>query len=118
MDITNLKRTIVLAELFKSEVLARQTLGRTRNNDTEYIEVVDTAFKVINKWFLYKKPIFKKYALSYNVINISNEELDGLNYKIISEREKLKLPVPQFKHVIKYNYTNPISYHYKENTEK
>jgi hypothetical protein len=50
MDIKGLKMVVVLAEPFKSEVLARQTLGRTRDNDTFYIEIVDVSFNQINSY--------------------------------------------------------------------
>ena len=49
-DLPNLKMTIVLAEPFKSEVLARQTLGRTRDDDTLYIELVDLGFYKIKQY--------------------------------------------------------------------
>ena len=44
-DIPGLKYSVVLAEPFRSEVLARQTLGRTRDPNTTYIELVDIGFK-------------------------------------------------------------------------
>ena len=62
VDIKGLKLTVVLAEPFKSEVLARQTLGRTRDKDTEYIELVDQAFPQCTKYYSQKKPVFLRYA--------------------------------------------------------
>lgn len=62
IDIAGLKMTIVLAEPFKSEVIARQTLGRTRASDTTYIEIVDDSFAQLRKYYNYKKPIFDTYA--------------------------------------------------------
>ena len=59
LDIRGLKATFVLNEPFKSEVLARQTLGRTRNDDTDYIEFVDTGFTSTRQYYRAKKPIFK-----------------------------------------------------------
>ena len=73
LDISGLKLTIVLAEPFKSEILARQTLGRTRDNDTEYIELVDIGFSQCSKYYSYKKPIFLKYALSCREIAMKPE---------------------------------------------
>lgn len=64
LDIKGLKLTIVLAEPFKSEILARQTLGRTRDKDTEYIELVDIGFPQCSRYYTQKKHIFLKYALS------------------------------------------------------
>ena len=48
MDIHGLKVTVVLAEPFRSEVLARQTLGRTRDDNTYYIDCVDDGFFYFN----------------------------------------------------------------------
>ena len=103
MDIPFLQRTVILAEPFKSEILARQTLGRTRANNTEYVEVVDTGFKMINKWFLTKKPIFKKYALSCKIINVSNRDLDNMSDKIITDRQAKMLIPKEYKNVITFH---------------
>lgn len=88
MDIKGLECTVVLAEPFKSEVLARQTLGRTRSNNTLYIEVVDTGFNQILKYYYYKKPIFEKYALSCTEINIKQNELDYRSEQLILQRNQ------------------------------
>lgn len=76
VDIAGLKYVVVLAEPFKSEVIVRQTLGRTRDPDTYYIEVVDMAFQQIVKYYKFKLPILKKYALSRKEINVSQDDLD------------------------------------------
>lgn len=76
MDIKDLECTVVLAEPFKSEVLARQTLGRTRNPNTLYIEVVDVGFTQINKYYQQKKRVFDKYATSKSEIFLKQNELD------------------------------------------
>ena len=65
MDIAGLEETIVLAEPFKSPIIAKQTLGRTRAENTSYIELVDKGFFHIKKWADSKGPIFQKYATSY-----------------------------------------------------
>lgn len=75
MDIKGLKMTIVLAEPFKSKVLARQTLGRTRDNDTIYIEVVDEGFYYTKKYYLYKQDIFSKYATECTEIKLNDNQL-------------------------------------------
>ena len=76
MDIKGLKLTIVLDEPFKSHVLAQQSLGRTRDDNTYYIECVDMGFKQIIKYYNYKLPIFQKYALSCSEMPMRQEELE------------------------------------------
>lgn len=77
-DIPNLKYSIVLAEPFKSEVLARQTLGRTRDPNTTYIELVDVGFRQLMKYYTAKKPIFAKYAASCKNIDVNDTKLLNL----------------------------------------
>lgn len=76
LDIKGLKLTIVLAEPFKSEVLARQTLGRTRDNGTEYIELVDYGFPQCSKYYNQKKSVFLKYALSCREISMKRDYIE------------------------------------------
>ena len=75
VDIKGLKVTIVLAEPFKSEVIARQSLGRTRDPNTFYIDVVDKGFYYCNKYFLEK--IFQTYALSTEIIDLSDDDINN-----------------------------------------
>lgn len=91
-DIKGLKMTIVVAEPFKSEVLARQTLGRTRDRDTMYVELVDMGFKQIKKFYYSKLPIFNKYATSTSDTIIDEYELCRRNENIIAARSKLNSP--------------------------
>ena len=91
VDIPNLKMTVVLAEPFKSEVLARQTLGRTRADNTMYIEIVDRGFNQIKKYYNYKKPIFDKYATECTEIEIGDLELMNRYDKIQERKEKNKV---------------------------
>lgn len=93
MDINNLENTVVLAEPFKSEVLARQTLGRTRAANTKYIEIVDTGFHFIKKYYEYKKPIFEKYACSCSQITLKQDELIMRANKIVEERMNMFRPL-------------------------
>lgn len=83
VDIKGLKVTIVLAEPFKSPVLARQTLGRTRDKDTFYLDVVDKGFFHCNAYFLAKKDLFNTYALSTQLVEINDEELNERYNNII-----------------------------------
>ena len=85
--IEGLKMTIVLAEPFKSEIIARQTLGRTRDNNTMYIELVDLGFKYIKKFYFDKLPIFNKYALDVSDMTIEQYELQKRAQNIIQERD-------------------------------
>lgn len=86
--IEGLKTTVVLAEPFKSEVLARQSLGRTRDRDTTYIELVDLGFSYIKNFYYAKLPVFNKYALSTSDIFIDQYELDRRAERLKEEREK------------------------------
>lgn len=88
-DIKGLKMVFVLAEPFKSEVLARQTLGRTRDDDTFYIEIVDDGFAPIKRYYNEKKPIFKRYACSTSEIILSEKELDERVSKILEKRQAI-----------------------------
>lgn len=76
IDIKGLKMTVVLAEPFKSEVVAKQSIGRTRADDTFYIEIVDTGFKKISEWYYDKKDVFSKYALDCSEIKLLKNNLD------------------------------------------
>lgn len=85
VDIKDLKMTVVLAEPFKSELIAIQTLGRTRNNDTYYIEVVDRSFYYNYKYYNYKKPTFLKHALSCSEIQFNDTDLDTKSLEAINK---------------------------------
>lgn len=65
-DIKGLKAVIVLNEPFRSEVIARQTLGRTRDRGTYYFDIVDDSFRDTYKFYVCKKKVFAKYALTYS----------------------------------------------------
>lgn len=85
--IEGLKMTIVLAEPFKSEVIARQTLGRTRDKDTVYVELVDLGFLYIRKFYDAKLPVFNKYATDVSDTFINSYELER---RVDNIREKNK----------------------------
>lgn len=92
MDIYGLKVTVVLAEPFRSEVLARQTLGRTRARDTVYIDCVDDGFFYTKSYFNSKKPIFNKYATKCINIVMNDIEIED-RIKSIEDKSKLICPV-------------------------
>lgn len=83
IDIKGLKCTLLLAEPFKSEILARQTLGRTRDSNTYYIEIVDRSFIHCNKFFMLKRPVFNVYAKDCKVVDLSDENLNDMYNKIV-----------------------------------
>ena len=92
LDIQGLEKTIVLAEPFKSEVLAKQTLGRTRADNTEYIDVVDNSFSQIRYFYEHKQPIFDKYATSCDEIRYNNNSLISEADECINELNKRPYP--------------------------
>lgn len=93
--IEKLKMTVVLAEPFKSSVIAKQSLGRTRDNDTMYIELVDMGFRHILKYYYAKQPIFNQYALSTSDTVIEQYELEKRANKIkeVQEQKIAKSPI-------------------------
>jgi hypothetical protein len=86
--IEGLKMTIVLAEPFKSEIISRQTLGRTRDSGTMYVELVDMGFVYLRKYYFAKLPVFKKYASSVSDTVIEQYELDKRVDNITEKRNK------------------------------
>lgn len=93
VDIPGLVETINLAEPFKSRVLAQQSFGRTRAENTSYKDIVDTAFYFTKKFYEAKKPIFMKYATDCKEINLRNEELSKRSKSIEEHRESLVFPM-------------------------
>jgi hypothetical protein len=94
--IEGLKMTILLAEPFKSEIVARQTLGRTRDDNTMYIELVDMGFKYIRKFYYNKLPIFNKYAKDVSDTTMETYEINKRVQDIISSRETWRVKPLQF----------------------
>lgn len=92
IDIAGLKVTVVLAEPFRSEVLTRQTLGRTRADNTLYIDCVDDGFFYTKSYFNSKKPIFNKYATKCTNV-VMNEYDINERMKTIQEKSKMICPV-------------------------
>jgi superfamily II DNA or RNA helicase len=103
VDIPGLEITVVLAEPFKSKILAQQTLGRTRSNNTLYIDIVDIGFKTLNNHYKSKASVFNKYATKCSVINLSNSELKERSEKLIEAYNNLQFPM-------EFEDPNPITY--------
>lgn len=76
LDIHGLEVTIILNEPFNSPVLARQTLGRTRANNTLYIDLVDTGFKSLMIYYKNKQKIFNRYATGCEIISYDDYMID------------------------------------------
>ena len=87
-DIDDLRMAINLAEPFKSPVLARQTLGRCRADDTVYIDIVDQGFYFTKRYYSKKKPIFSQYAKSCKDVVFTDEELENRALNTINKFEK------------------------------
>ena len=102
LDIPGLKKNIVFAEPFSSLVYAKQILGRTRDKDTEMIELVDVGFKRIKDWYLNKKnKTYYKYATECNEISFSTYEIDMYINDIISrEQQELEERMKTHKHIV------------------
>ena len=93
-DIAHLKYSVVLAEPFRSEVLARQSLGRTRDPNTSYIELVDVGFKQTLRYYNSKKPVFSKYAASCKNLDVDNTKLINLSEEArCNIRDRFKYPI-------------------------
>lgn len=106
IDIKGLKMVVVLAEPFKSKVIARQTLGRTRDDNTLYIEVIDTGFKSISKYCTDKKSTYEKYAKSYNTISLTDNDLDVRCTEIDQRYRSYIYPVTFMQFVVPVAFTD------------
>lgn len=93
VDIPGLVETVVLAEPFKSKVLAQQTFGRTRAANTSYKDIVDTGFFFTKRFYDQKKPIFMKYATDCKEITLRNSELISRSDAIIDRRNNSIQPM-------------------------
>ena len=88
LDIPGLKTSIILNEPFASPVSAKQILGRTRDKDTEMIELVDVGFPSIKRWYKSKlHDIYRKHAVSCDEIYMQDNEINQAVLDI-SRRER------------------------------
>jgi hypothetical protein len=100
--IDGLKMTVVLAEPFKSDIIARQTLGRTRDDNTMYIEMVDMGFRYTMKYYYAKQRVFNTYAKDVSDMTIDKYELDRRAKILYKERNSriaykpIRLEDPRF----------------------
>lgn len=91
-DIADLEMVINLAEPFKSPVLAKQTLGRARADNTFYIDIVDTGFFYTKKYYAEKKKVFSVYAKSCKEVILSDDEL-SIRANEVTEQNYMKQPI-------------------------
>jgi hypothetical protein len=91
VDIYDLKMTVVIAEPFKSHVLTQQTIGRTRDSNTYYIDCVDIGFRQLLRYYNYKKPVIDKYCTSREQIILNRDELAVRSDKIVNARGPVQL---------------------------
>ena len=113
-DIPDLRMTVALAEPFKSEILARQSLGRTRAENTLYVECVDLGFFYTRKFYNDKLHVFEKYAKSVDSVIMDNYELSKRASNIKEKRNtgaycpiRLKDDRFDFSGIMPRNYVNP-----------
>jgi len=90
-DIADLKCTINLAEPFRSSVLARQTLGRCRADNTFYIDIVDNGFYFTKKYYKVKKPVFSQYAKTCKDVPLSDVEIEEQFLKVKKKYKEKKV---------------------------
>lgn len=88
-DIAHLQCTVNLAEPFKSSVLAQQTLGRCRADNTLYIDIVDEGFYFTKKYYRIKKSIFAQYAKSISDVYMDENELYNKTESIENDDRKI-----------------------------
>lgn len=114
MDIPGLVEVANIAEPFKSRVLAQQTLGRTRDRDTIYKDLVDLGFPQTKAYYNFKRPVFMKYATDCKEVILRQSELDARSEAIIGERNRYFMPVifeddrPENKGQFVQKYYNPV----------
>lgn len=101
VDIKGLEFTVDICDPAKSQVIIRQKLGRTRDWDTLFIDVVDYGFPELRYYYQSKQKIFRKYArkildpirltdmdIRDRLIRLRQKETMTLNQ--LNERENLK----------------------------
>lgn len=108
-DIKGLKVAVILAEPFKSKVIARQVLGRTRDNGTYLIELVDLGFYKIKQWYYSKLSTYQKYALDTKEVLVRQIEMEDKVFSLMENREfhpyqaiKFDVSMPALQEAIKF----------------
>lgn len=86
VDIDGLKMTIQLAEPMKSEILSKQSLGRTRQQNTVYLDIIDMDVPAIRGYYVRRLPLFDKYATKCTEVVFR----DQLLYSKVNELKAIK----------------------------
>lgn len=94
-DIDSLEMVINLAEPFKSNLTAKQTLGRLRKPNTVYIDLIDTGFYYTKKFYNEKKPVYMKYATKCIEISLKDKDIES-EYKTVYESNNAIILDPIF----------------------
>jgi len=90
-DIANLVCTVNLAEPFKSSVLAKQSLGRCRADNTLYLDIVDNGFFHTKAYYKSKKQVFSVYAKSCKDVYMDDAMLEEKSSAIIEKYKTKKV---------------------------
>lgn len=109
-DISGLRFAVLVAEPFKSEVLTKQTLGRTRGENTFYYEMIDLGFSYTKSFYYAKLKIFNTYALSTMDTTLNNYKLNNKYEDIrIKRLNRFKQAIVNgySKECISFDYTKP-----------
>ena len=86
IDIKGLKMTVQLAEPMKSKVLSRQSLGRTRDHNTYYLDVIDTGTSATRSYYLSRLPLFNKYATKCSEVSFKDDMLKQKAQELLDKR--------------------------------
>ena len=93
LDIKNLEITIDLADPAKSPVIIRQKLGRTRDWNTLFIDIIDIGFPALRFYYKQRLSVFKKYARKINPPKYLEDK--DIRERILSIQAKSKLLLKQ-----------------------
>ena len=88
VDIKGLEYVIDLADPSKSAVVIRQKLGRTRDWDTLFIDVIDVGFPAIRRFAQERLKVFKKYARCIRPEVVLNDSVIRDNLMRIRRRDE------------------------------
>lgn len=92
MDIPGLKMTVQLAEPMKSKIRSRQSLGRTRDRDTTYLDIIDIGVPSTKSYYMKRLPMFEKYATKCTEVNFKDDELFRTAERLTSQNQFSMLP--------------------------